>query len=345
MSTAQTGTDVGTWRRQRAWELHQAGWWQKDIAVALGVTRGAVSQWIKRGREGGVAALRTRTRPGGSAKLTTEQRAQIPALLARGALSFGFRGDVWTANRIAEVIGRTFGVRYHPDHASRLLRQAGWSVQRPIQRARQRDEAAIKRWQEDRWPAFEKSGRRRLHCRLGRRIGLLPTAARGADLGAQRRDARAAGQAHPRYLSAISGITLDGRLFMQVREGTFDSQRVVGFLRVLLRKIRGKVLVIWDGSPIHKGQPIKEYLARGAAKRLHLERLPGYAPDLNPDEGIWNYLKRVELKNRCCADLAELRRELRRAKERLRHKRHIIRSCSIHCGYSEKTARSRSVSA
>jgi transposase len=103
---------------------------------------------------------------------------------------------------------------------------------------------------------------------------------------------------------------------------------------VLLRKIRGKGLVIWDGSPIHTGQPIKDFLAQGAAKRLHLERLPGYAPDLNPDEGIWNYLKRVELKNRCCADLAELRPELRRATERLRHKRQIIRSCSAHCGYS-----------
>jgi transposase len=136
------------------------------------------------------------------------------------------------------------------------------------------------------------------------------------------------------HLSAISGITLDGRLFMQVREDAFDTEGVVGFLRVLRRKIRGKVMVIWDGSPIHKGQPIKDYLARGAAKRLHLERLPGYAPDLNPEEGIWNYLKRVELKNRCCADLAELRLELRRAKERLRHKRHIIRSCSTHCGYS-----------
>jgi transposase len=136
------------------------------------------------------------------------------------------------------------------------------------------------------------------------------------------------------HLSAISGITLDGRLFMQVREAAYDAAGVVGFLRVLLCKIRSKVLVIWDGSPIHKGQPIKDFLVRGAATRLHLERLPGYAPDLNPDEGIWNYLKRVELKNRCCADLAELRIELRRAKERLRHKRQIIRSRSAHCGYS-----------
>jgi transposase len=136
------------------------------------------------------------------------------------------------------------------------------------------------------------------------------------------------------HLSAISGITLDGRLFMQTQEPAYTAEAVVGFLRVLLRKIRGKVLVIWDGSPIHKGQAIKDFLKAGAAKRLHLERLPGYAPDLNPDEGLWNYLKRVELKNRCCRDLAELRLELRRAKERLRHKRHVIRSCSAQCGYS-----------
>src|SRR6478672_6366491 len=85
---------------------------------------------------------------------------------------------------------------------------------------------------------------------------------------------------------------------------------------------------------IHGGQSIKDYLAHGAAKRLHLERLPGYAPDLNPDEGVWNYLKRVELKNCRRADLAELRLELRRGKERLRHKCRIIRSSSTHCGYS-----------
>jgi transposase len=136
------------------------------------------------------------------------------------------------------------------------------------------------------------------------------------------------------HFSSISGLTVDGRLFLQMQEQAYTAERVVGFLRVLLRKIRGKVLVIWDGSPIHKGQPIKDFLAAGAAKRLHLERLPGYAPDLNPDEGIWNYLKQVELKNRCCRDLAELRCEVRRAKERLRHKRDIIRACSRQCGYS-----------
>ena len=101
-----------------------------------------------------------------------------------------------------------------------------------------------------------------------------------------------------------------------------------------LTQTPGKIIVIWDGAPIHRGHENKEFLKRGAARRLHLEYLPGSAPDLNPDEGIWNYLKRVELGNVCCSDLAQLNRELIRARERLRHKQEIIKSCSHQCGYS-----------
>jgi transposase len=135
------------------------------------------------------------------------------------------------------------------------------------------------------------------------------------------------------HLAAISGITPDGRLFMQTQDHAYRSPDVVRFLRLLLRKIRGKLLVIWDGAPIHRGQPIKDFLRKGAAKRLHLERLPGYAPELNPDEGIWNNLKRVELGNLCCPDLAALAVALRRAKERLRHKRAVIQACIRQAGY------------
>ena len=85
MSTSKRRADSWEWRRQRAWELHQQGWWQKDIAAALGVSCAAVCQWLKRAREQGVEALRTQPRPGGPAKLTAEQRDRIPALLACGA--------------------------------------------------------------------------------------------------------------------------------------------------------------------------------------------------------------------------------------------------------------------
>jgi transposase len=135
------------------------------------------------------------------------------------------------------------------------------------------------------------------------------------------------------HLSVISGITSEGKLFRMVQETAFHGEEVVRFLRHLLHHLPGKVLVIWDGSPIHHGQAVKQFLAGGAAARLRLERLPGYAPDLNADEGVWNYLKRVELRNVCCRDLAHLKQELRLAFARLRHKRSVIQGCIRQAGY------------
>ena len=109
-------------------------------------------------------------------------------------------------------------------------------------------------------------------------------------------------------------------------------EHVVEFLRMVMCKISGKLLVIWDGSPIHRAKEIKAFLARGAAKRLLLAQRPAYAPELNPDEGVGNLLKRVELKNVCCRDLGHLATELRKAKDRLRHKPELIRSCVRQCG-------------
>ena len=135
------------------------------------------------------------------------------------------------------------------------------------------------------------------------------------------------------HLSVISAITMEGKLLMMEQERSFKSQDVVRFLRHLLGEIPGKLLVIWDGSPIHRGRAVKNFLASGASSRLKLEQLPGYAPDLNPDEGIWKHLKYVELKNVCCQNLAELKVELRKAKERLRHKRDIILGCIRQPGF------------
>jgi transposase len=143
-------------RRKRAWQLKEQGWQQKDIAAALGVSEGAVSQWLKRGREQGVQALKAHPPKGVTPRLTAEQKAQIPELLAKGAEAYGFRGDVWTASRIAQVIARTFGVHYHRDHVGRLIREAGWSRQKPVERASQRNEEAIKKWFHERWPARKK---------------------------------------------------------------------------------------------------------------------------------------------------------------------------------------------
>jgi transposase len=135
------------------------------------------------------------------------------------------------------------------------------------------------------------------------------------------------------HLSVISAISLEGKLYMIEQERSFKGEDVVHFLRHLLRQVPGKLLVVWDGSPIHRGRAVKDFLSSGAARRVQLEQLPGYAPDLNPDEGVWKHLKCVELKNLCCQSLSELKVELRKAKERLRHKRDVILGCIRQPGF------------
>ena len=117
-------------RRLRAYELKQQGWKQTEIAHALGVTEGTVSQWMKRAREEGVEGLRHKPPPGATPRLSEDERARLPELLAQGAQAHGFRGSVWTCERVAIVIRKEFGVSYHPAHVSRLLKALRQSLQK-----------------------------------------------------------------------------------------------------------------------------------------------------------------------------------------------------------------------
>ena len=137
-------------------------------------------------------------------------------------------------------------------------------------------------------------------------------------------------------LSVMSGITMDGRLYTLVRDEALNSLDSVVFLQHLLPHVSEKLLVIWDSSPIHKGH-VRTFLAAGGARQIHLEQLPPYAPDLNPDEGVWHHLKNVEMRNCCCLNLAHLRTELGLAIKRLRRKPHVITACFAEAGLSVET--------
>src|SRR5262245_18743727 len=152
--------DWREWRRLRAVHLKQQGWSQRDIAEALGVTEATVSRWLARAGAGGPEALFTRHSPGHPPKLTPAQKRLIPDFLGHGPEAYGFRGEVWTCARVAQVIAEEFGVRYHKGHVSRLLKELRWTPQVPITRAIQRDEEAIEHWRAEVWPEMRARARR-----------------------------------------------------------------------------------------------------------------------------------------------------------------------------------------
>jgi transposase len=321
-------SDWREWRRIRAWELSQEGWPPCDIAEALGVSRAAVSQWLTAADRAGPAALRRRLHPGPTGKLLPGQRELIADCLWHGAEAYGFRGDVWTCARVARVIEEEFGVRYHPGHVSRILKEIGWTPQVPITRALQRDEAAIQRWREHDWPQLK-----RIATRQGRTLVLvdesgfylLPSVVK--TYGPRGRTPVVDEWQTRDHLSVMGGVTTDGRVYTLVRQDPLTGVETVEFLWHLGQQIQGPVLLVWDRSPIHRRANVTEFVAAVGAAGLRVETLPPYAPDLNPVEWLWRHLKEVEMANLTCRDLEELHQEYHLAVGRIRGKTRLIRSC------------------
>jgi len=136
-----------------------------------------------------------------------------------------------------------------------------------------------------------------------------------------------------KHLSLIGAVTPQGRLFMKAYQQSITSTEVVTFLGQLQRMIPGCLLVVWDGSPTHRSQKIISYLAKGATKRIQLEQLPGYAPELNPTEWVWSYLKVADLANTSCDNLEEVEALVQKAKKRMQRKPELIQSFIRDAGY------------
>ena len=326
--------DWREWRRLRAWHLKQEGWQQRHIAAALGASEETVSRWLARARQGGPVALRARSSPGRPPKLSATQKRLIPEFLWHGAEAYGFRGDVWTCARIALVIEEESGVPYHKGHVARLLEELQWTPQVPIIRATQRDEEAICRWRAKVWPELQRQARRE------RRIlvfedesgfyllpGLVRTyAPKGQTPVIRQKVTRD-------HLSVMGGMTPEGKVYTLARQESLNGLHSIEFLEHLLKVAGKRLLVIWDGSPIHRRVAVREFVA-GTRGRIWLEALPGYAPDLNPwDEGGWHYLEYVEMGNVVCRDLEELHEQFHLAVDRLRRKPSLVQSFFAQAGF------------
>ena len=145
-------------RRLRAVALIQDGYSLNEVARRLGCQASSVMRWRNAYRRSGKAALRPRPTPGRPPRLTKQQKVCLVAHLLDGPLAHGYRTDLWTTLRVAEVIHRQFAVRYHRDHVGRLLHALKWTCQKPERRATQRNEAAIEAWKQQDWPRIKKRG-------------------------------------------------------------------------------------------------------------------------------------------------------------------------------------------
>jgi len=325
--------DLREWRRLQAVALKRQGWVQRDIAEALGAAEVSVSRWLARARRSGPSALLARPAPGPPPKLSAEQRARIPEFLWHGPEAYGFRGRVWTRARIARVIQEEFGVRYHPGHVGRLLAELGWTPQVPVRRASQRDESAIEWWREVTWPELRRQARRERRVLVfvdEAGFYLLPGVVRTYAPEGQTPVLRA--KLTRDHLSAMGGLTPAGKVYTLVRQEPLTGLDTVEFLAHLRRVAGDRLLVVWDGSPIHRRAAVTEFV-EASRGRVRVEALPAYAPDLNPwDEGGWHRLKNVELRNQPCRDLEELHEEFHLAVARLRRKPQLVRSFLAQAG-------------
>lgn len=318
-------------RRLRAWDLHQQGWTNAEIAEALGATKAAVGQWIKVAEVGGRPALRTKSRRGQAAQLSEAQMAQLSSLLDLGPMHHGFVGAFWTCPRIAEFIERTFGIHYTPQHVGRLLHRLDWSSHKPIVHASQRDEPEIERWLRETWPALKE--RAEIEARTivfldEAAFYMRPTVTKTwAPVGKR---IELEGPLTRDHLSVIGGLTWEGSLYLQAQPTSLGSTGVIRFLRHLLQHIPGRILLLWDGAKIHRSEEIREFLALDHEQRLLHEHFPPYAPEVDPQEYVWRQLKHVDLRNLTSLSLDQLWRRLQGATRRLRRRVGVLKSFINH---------------
>jgi len=302
-------------RRRRAVERVNQGEPPSLVARVLGIPRSTLYRWRQAARVG-PEGLTAKPHAGRPPRLSDRQLRQLETWLRQGADVHGWPNRLWTTARIAQLVRRHFGVSYHPDHLGRLLHtRLGWTPQKPRRQARERDDEAVAHWQRYVFPRLaHESFRRGAHLVFLDESGFQLTPCLRRTWAPRGHTPRLRTWDRRDRISALSALTVSPRRRRQ--NLVFDllpdnvnvhAEDVVAFLRQVKAQLGGGPLtVFWDGSNVHdKARAVRAYLARHADVRTH--RLPPYAPDLNPDEGVWGWTKYGRLANLAAADVDWLR--------------------------------------
>ena len=269
-----------------------AGETRKQVAASMQINVTTVSKIFSKYKAGGWAALASTKAPGPNPKLNARQQKQLWKVLStRTPQQLKFSFALWTLPLIGEYITREFGVVLHETTISRMLRRMGITPQRPTRQAFQRDDVQCQAWAQTEFPRIVRDVQRRQAVLLFLdEAGVAedgPVAHTWAPRG-QTPVIRTTGKR--RRVNVISAISPRGRLWFRCYGGTLDAKKFEDFLGALLHDVRGEIVLVFDRHPAHRAASTRRFI-RDHGDRLRVHHLPSYAPDLNPDEHVWSYLK------------------------------------------------------
>ena len=302
--------------RRTAIRLVGEGRSQGEAAAIVGVHRQAVGRWVKAHREGGDGALaaRRRGRRGGHTKLTDAQQRKIARLIAgKNPDQLKLPGFLWTRALVRELICDEFGLEVGEDTVGRYLRAWGFSPQKPMRRAYEQSDEAVRRWLEERYPDIERRARRdRAEILWADEMGLRSDHQAGrtwAPVG-QTPVTKATGKRFKTNM--IAAVSNTGTLRFRVFEERFTGPVFLDFLKRLIKDAKGRrVVLIVDGHPAHRARIIRDFVAANP-ELIELHFLPGYAPELNPAEMLNGDVKANALGRKRPIDVTQLKASVRR---------------------------------
>lgn len=300
---------------------------QVEIAKIFGVTRQAVGKWVKAYREGGTRILKAKPkgRPKGGTLLPWQAAQIAKAVIDRHPEQLKLPFYLWTREAVSELIERKFGVLLSVWTVGRYLKRWGFTPQKPLRRAFERDPKAVRRWLEEEYPAIRKQAKTEgAEIYWGDEMGLRSDYVVGRSYG-RRGETPVIPVTGRRFgCNMISAITNRGRLNFMVFNRLFRVDVFLDFLKRLVRQAERKVFLIVDGHPVHRSGKAKAWLKKNAY-RICLFFLPAYSPELNPDEMLNQDVKSNAVGRRRAHNQDELLKNVRGYLRCRQHQSHVVK--------------------
>lgn len=279
--------------RRKAVKAVLGGKKQVEVAELFGVTRQAVGRWVKAHREGGEKALRRKKkgRPRKLRLLPWQAALTVKTITDRHPDQLKLPFYLWTREAVTQLIEKRYGVRVSVWTAGRYLAQWGLTPQKPRRRAFEQNPREVKRWLEEKYPAIRaRAKREKAEIYWGDEMGLRSDHVVGRSYGRRGDTPVVPGTGRRFGCNMISAINNKGRLNFMVFTERFTAPVFLEFLKRLARQAKRKVFLIVDGHPVHKAGSIRSWL-QDNVRRIEIFFLPGYSPELNPDEMLNNDVK------------------------------------------------------